>query len=133
MWKGDSQVYLTLRNDGTGGAAPTGTGTIGGGGSNQGINRKSINAGLAPSGTTTPRKSIGNSIKRTSEEGPFFLPDNIIDASFRKNSETKTSRLPHRLEQRGVLRSNCIDCLDRTNVAQVETIDLNTFSSLMVK
>ena len=23
------------------------------------------------------------------------------------------------LEQRGVMRSNCIDCLDRTNVAQV--------------
>jgi len=23
------------------------------------------------------------------------------------------------LEQRGVLRTNCIDCLDRTNVAQV--------------
>lgn len=24
-----------------------------------------------------------------------------------------------RIEQRGVVRSNCIDCLDRTNVAQV--------------
>ena len=24
----------------------------------------------------------------------------------------------HHLEQRGVMRSNCIDCLDRTNVAQ---------------
>lgn len=26
------------------------------------------------------------------------------------------------LEQRGVMRSNCIDCLDRTNVAQVGVI-----------
>lgn len=25
----------------------------------------------------------------------------------------------YRIEQRGVVRSNCIDCLDRTNVAQV--------------
>lgn len=32
----------------------------------------------------------------------------------------KTSLLnSNHLEQRGILRSNCIDCLDRTNVAQV--------------
>lgn len=30
---------------------------------------------------------------------------------------------PHtRLEQRGIVRSNCIDCVDRTNVAQVRKI-----------
>ncbi|KAI5078217.1 hypothetical protein GOP47_0005888 [Adiantum capillus-veneris] len=39
------------------------------------------------------------------------------DTSKRSGSMERTARKTHRLQQ-GVLRSNCIDCLDRTNVAQ---------------
>lgn len=35
-----------------------------------------------------------------------------------KQSLLERSRLKGRIEQRGVLRTNCIDCLDRTNGAQ---------------
>ena len=31
------------------------------------------------------------------------------------------------LEQHGVMRSNCIDCLDRTNVAQVFLVSFSSF------
>ena len=43
-----------------------------------------------------------------------YIPSKGLTDAFRK------SILESRhLEQRGVMRSNCIDCLDRTNVAQV--------------
>ena len=39
--------------------------------------------------------------------------------SLLKPSTINTAMKKGYLEQRGVLRTNCLDCLDRTNVAQV--------------
>lgn len=53
-----------------------------------------------------------NRVKREDSEELSSRIEGLTDA-FRKSLAESSH-----LEQRGVMRSNCIDCLDRTNVAQ---------------
>lgn len=58
---------------------------------------------------------------KAEKEGKINKADNPEDAPSKGLTDAfrKSILLSRHLEQRGVMRSNCIDCLDRTNVAQV--------------
>ena len=63
--------------------------------------------------------------------GVFIMYNNIVDERS-PDGNVKTRKLVTELErmQNGVIRTNCIDCLDRTNVAQ-QMICLETLSHLV--
>ena len=57
--------------------------------------------------------------KHMERMGIFVMYNNIVDEKS-PDGNVKTRKLVTELErmQNGVIRTNCIDCLDRTNVAQ---------------
>ena len=85
-----------------------------------GINRSPLNPIGILSPCPTPMPNIGQTFNFSTTQALEGL-----SGVFAENPvlPLRQSKLPaiylNRMEQRGVLRTNCIDCLDRTNVAQL--------------
>ena len=61
---------------------------------------------------------IGQIVRDSAEGFAYYMTEDVVEDASTATSEKRIMRTAEVLQQEGVFRTNCLDCLDRTNLVQ---------------